>query len=184
MAILPTIENIFTVLITFSKYLGLLLQLVIFKQFITFCKHKNNNILSVKGFKRDKRKYEPCNWKQGLYPFFQQKIQGLFTDFQGHISHCSRTPFSAKKGLESMSCLVLPQHEQFHPKGLSLYAPFSLNFYLNYKISIEIQKLSYTDCNFQGLSRCVQTKWKDFTAVAIAIDYCVSYLYPPHRGKL
>ena len=111
MAILPTMENIFTVLITFSKYLSLLLQLVIFKQFITFCKHENNNILLGKGFKQDKRKFEPCNWKQSSYPFFEQKIQGLFTDSQGHISHFSRTPFSAKKALESMCFLVLPQHE-------------------------------------------------------------------------
>ena len=40
----------------------------------------------------------------GFVPFFQQKIQG-------HISHFSRTPFSAKKSLESMLFfLVLPQH--------------------------------------------------------------------------
>ena len=32
---------------------------------------------------------------QGLCPFFAQKIQGLFKDFQGHTSHFSRTPFSA-----------------------------------------------------------------------------------------
>ena len=38
---------------------------------------------------------------------------------QGHISHFSRTPFSAKKRFESMSFLVLPQHEQFYPEGLS-----------------------------------------------------------------
>ena len=52
-------------------------------------------------------------------PFFEQKLQGLFKDFQGHISHFSRTPFSAKKRFESMSFLVLPQHEQFYPEGLS-----------------------------------------------------------------
>ena len=50
---------------------------------------------------------------------FEQKLQGLFKDFQGHISHFSRTPFSAKKRFESMSFLVLPQHEQFYPEGLS-----------------------------------------------------------------
>ena len=56
-----------------------------------------------------------------------------------------------------------------------MFAPFSLKFYLNYKVSIEIQGLSSTDCNFQGLSRpwifilkfkdiqgllrCVRTLW-------------------------
>ena len=55
-------------------------------------------------------------------PFFDQKNQGLFKDFQGHISHFSRTPFSAKKSLESMSSSVLPEHEQFYPEGLSVFA--------------------------------------------------------------
>ena len=55
----------------------------------------------------------------GFVPFFEQKLQGLYKDFQGHISHFSRTPFSAKKRFESMSFLVLPQHEQFYPEGLS-----------------------------------------------------------------
>ena len=49
------------------------------------------------------------------YPFLNKN----FKDFQGHISHFSRTPFSAKKRFESMSFLVLPQHEQFYPEGLS-----------------------------------------------------------------
>ena len=40
--------------------------------------------------------------RQGSFPFFEQKLQGLFKDFQGHISHFSRTPFSAKKRFESM----------------------------------------------------------------------------------
>ena len=47
---------------------------------------------------------------------FWTKTSGTF---QGHISHFSRTPFSAKKRFESMSFLVLPQHEQFYPEGLS-----------------------------------------------------------------
>ena len=34
-----------------------------------------------------------------------------------------------------------------------MFAPFSLEFYLNSKVSIEIQGLSSTDCNFQGHSR-------------------------------
>ena len=85
---------------------------------------------------------------------FEQKILGLFNDFQGHISHFSTTPFSAKKSLESTSFLVLPQHEQFYPEGLSVFAPFSLEFYIHYKVSIEIQ----------GLSRpgIIILKFKDF----------------------
>ena len=55
----------------------------------------------------------------GFVPFFEQTLQGFYKDFQGHISHFSRTPFSAKKRFESMSFLVLPQHEQFYPEGLS-----------------------------------------------------------------
>ena len=83
----------------------------------------------------------------GFRPFLEQKIQGLFKAFQGCISHFSRTPFSAKKSL------VLPQHEQSYPEGLSVFAPFTLEFYLNYRVSIEVLGLSSTNCNFQGLSR-------------------------------
>ena len=46
--------------------------------------------------------------------FFGQKIQGLFKDFQGRISHFPRTPFTAKKShnmsnfiLEVFLCLLL-----------------------------------------------------------------------------
>ena len=69
--------------------------------------------------KEERRRLLEEDRRQGSYPFFGQKLQGLFKDFQGHISHFSRTPFSAKKSLESMSFLVLPQHEQFYPEGLS-----------------------------------------------------------------
>ena len=46
--------------------------------------------------------------------------------------------------------LVLPQHQQFYPEGLSVFAPlaFSLEFYLNDKVSINIQGVCSTDCNF------------------------------------
>ena len=56
---------------------------------------------------------------KGSYPFLNTKIQGLFKDLQGHVSHFPRTPFCAKKGLESMSFLAPPQHEQFYLEGLS-----------------------------------------------------------------
>ena len=45
-----------------------------------------------------------------------------------------------------MSRLVLPQHEQFYPDVLSVFVGLD-------KVSTEIQGLSSTYCNFQGLSR-------------------------------
>ena len=56
---------------------------------------------------------------KGLEYLFQNS-----RSFQGHIFHFTRTPFSAKKNLESMSFLVLSQHEQFYPEGLSVFVPF------------------------------------------------------------
>ena len=96
----------------------------------------------------------------GFVPVFDQKNQVLFKDIQGHISHFSRTPFSTKKSLESMSFLVLPQHEQFYLKGLSVFVGLD-------KVSTKIQGLSSTDCNIQGLSRPVISilKFKDFQSV-------------------
>ena len=47
--------------------------------------------------------------EQGLYPFFEKKIQVLFKDFEGTTSHFSRIPFSAKKSPGSMSFPV-PTH--------------------------------------------------------------------------
>ena len=85
-------------------------------------------------------------------PFFEQKIQGLFKDFQGHFSHFWRTPFNAKKSLESVffsssTTWVILSQRSF------CVCSFLLEFYLSYKVSIEIQGLSSTNCNFQGLSR-------------------------------
>ena len=53
-------------------------------------------------------------------PFSEQKNSRTF---QGHISHFLRTPFNSKNSLEYVSFLVLPQHEQFYPEGLSVFAP-------------------------------------------------------------
>ena len=88
----------------------------------------------------------------GFVPFFEQKIHGLFKDFPGHFSHFWRTPFSAKKSLESVffsspTTWVILSQRSF------CVCSFSLEFYLSYKFSIEIQGVSRTDCNFQGLSR-------------------------------
>ena len=80
----------------------------------------------------------------GSYLFLTKKNQELFKDVQGHISPFSRTPISVKKSLESMSFLVLPQHKQLYPNGLSVFVGLD-------KVSTKIQRLSSTDCNFQGL---------------------------------
>ena len=75
------------------------------------------------GTKRyEQEKQRGVGW-EGFVPFFKLKTQRLFKDFQKHISLFPRTPFSAKKSLECMSFLVLPQHEQFYPEGLSVFAP-------------------------------------------------------------
>ena len=39
-----------------------------------------------------------------------------------------------------------------------MFTPFSLEFYLNCYVSIEIQGRSSTDCNFQGLSRTFKVR--------------------------
>ena len=54
-------------------------------------------------------------------PYLEQKNSRTFQGL--HISHFSRIPFKAKKSLEYVSFLVLPQHEQFYPQGLSVLAP-------------------------------------------------------------
>ena len=41
-----------------------------------------------------------------------------------------------------------------------MFAPFPLEFYLNYKVSTEIQGLSSTDRNFQGLLRADVSKYR------------------------
>ena len=66
----------------------------------------NNNCSQLKSCK--KTRVSKLFWAKNSRPF------------QGHIFHFSRTPFRAKKSLESMSFLVLSQHEQFYPEGLIL----------------------------------------------------------------
>ena len=66
---------------------------------------------------------------QRVRTLFWTNFQGLFKNFQGHISHFSRTPFGAKKSLESTV---------FFPEALSVFAPFPLQFFLVYEVSIEI----------------------------------------------
>ena len=85
---------------------------------------------------------------QGSCPSLNNKFKYLsrtFTDtfpiFQGLHSVHKRT--------SSLCFSLLPQHEWLYPEGLSVFASFSLKFYLNYWI----QGLVSTNCNFQGLSR-------------------------------
>ena len=40
--------------------------------------------------------------KTGFVPFLNKKFKEFLKDFQGNISSFSRTPFSAKKNLESV----------------------------------------------------------------------------------
>ena len=48
---------------------------------------------------------------QGSYPFFNKKFKDFSRTFKDTFFYFSRTSFSAKKSLEPMSFLVLPQHE-------------------------------------------------------------------------
>ena len=63
-----------------------------------------------------------CLLTSGFVPFFEQKIQGLFKDFQGYISHFFKDSIQCKKEPRVLSSLVLPQHEQFCNEGLSAFA--------------------------------------------------------------
>ena len=84
----------------------------------------------------------------GFIHIFEQKIQGL-----------SRTHFPFFK--DSIQCKKEPWVYVFfsssttwvRSEGPFVFAPFSLEFYLNYKVSIAIQGVSSTDCNFLGLWR-------------------------------
>ena len=97
----------------------------------------------------------------GFVPFVEQKI--LWT-FQGHISNFSRTSFSAKKSLESMSFLALPHQQEFYPEGLSVFTPFPLQFPLNYKVRNEISRTSQRRLQFSRTFNASNFyfKFKDF----------------------
>ena len=83
----------------------------------------------------------------GFVPFFEQKIQVLY------ISHFSRTPSVQKSALSLCICQVFQNVSsfrsrllgscQFYPKGLSVFAPFSLEFNLNYRLDIDTMNTLY-----------------------------------------
>ena len=113
----------------------------------------------------------------GFVPFFEQKIQGLSNDtfpiFQGLLPVQKRA-------------LSLRLFQFFHnmsnsiPKVFLWFAPIPLEFYLNYIVSIEIQGLSSTNCNFRGLSRpsIFILKFKDFQGVC---EPCANLNLPVYR---
>ena len=74
-------------------------------------------------------------------------------------SRIFKDTFPIFQGLHSVQkkplslCLFSFFHNMSNFILFSVFAPFSLEFYLNYKVSIKIQGLFRSDCNFQGLSR-------------------------------
>ena len=69
------------------------------------------NIVSIhKNTKKTWPTFGHLDQTTGFVPVFKQKIQGLFKDFQGHISHISETLFNSKRALILCLFLVLPQH--------------------------------------------------------------------------
>ena len=89
-------------------------------------------------------------WYTNAFPLKKkQKIK----DFK-YTFPISRTPFTAKKSLSL--CLFQFSHNISNSIRRSFcFCSFSLEFYINYKVSINIQGPSGTYCIFQGISRCV-----------------------------
>ena len=69
------------------------------------------------------------------FPFFKVSIQ------------CKKEPWIYVFFSSSTPWVI----NNIHAEALSVFAPFSLEFYLNYKVRIKIQGLSTADCNFQDL---------------------------------
>ena len=83
---------------------------------------------------------------QGLYPFLNKKFKDFSRTFKDTFPIFQGLHLLQKRAL-SLSFLVLPQHEQFYPEGLSWFTPFHLQLSLNEKVSTKIQGLSRTqDC--------------------------------------
>ena len=100
---------------------------------------------------------------QGSYPFLNKK----FKDFQGHTSHFQGFHSVQKKSIhQCISSYVFPQHDQFYPEGLSVFAPFPLDrikLALKFKdfppptvIFKDFQGLEFL-FKIQRLSKCMQT---------------------------
>ena len=78
------------------------------------------------------QRYLKLYGKQCSYPFLNKKFKEFSRTFKTTCPIFQGLHSVQKKTLESMSFLVLPQHEQFYPQGLSVFVPFPLEFYLNY----------------------------------------------------
>ena len=57
-----------------------------------------------------------------------------------------------------------------------MFAPFPLQFSLNYKVSIEIQGLSSTGCNFHGLFKDFQGACEPCNLVTVAAKQLDTFL--------
>ena len=114
---------------------------------------------------KEKSAYETDRVRTLLWTKTQGFLRTHFPFFKDFIQY-KKKPLSL--------CLFSFFHNMSNFILFSVFAPFSLEFYLNYKVSIKIQGLFRSDCNFQGLSRpcififqglsrCVLTpkvKWK------------------------
>ena len=78
--------------------------------------------------------------------FFNKEFKDYSSTFRDIFSIFQGLHSVQKKSLESMSFLILPQHEEYYPEGLAVFSGLD-------KVSTKIQGFSSTDCNLQGLSR-------------------------------
>ena len=84
---------------------------------------------------------------QGSHQFLKDFSRTLFLFFKDS-NQCEKEPWV-------YVFFVVRQHEKLYPEGLSVFAPLGTWESGLDKVSTEIRGLSSTDCNFQGLSRCV-----------------------------
>ena len=123
-----------------------------------------------------------ANRSPGFVPFLEQKIQVLFKDFQGHISHFSRTPQYKREPWVCLFCFFHNMSNFILKVFLCLLPLDTCESGLD-KVSAEVQGLSSTDCNFQGLSRPLIfiLKLKDFQG---ACEHWKPYGYGFRAQKL
>ena len=129
----------------------------------------------------------PLHWanqSQGSYPFLTKKIKDFSRTFQGHISHFSRTPFSAKKSLGSMSFQFFQNMSNFILKvflcllgGIKL-APKFKDFPALTAIFKDFQGLDFLlgSLNKDVSGQYTSTEVKHFTCVAQTLR-CLSSLF-------
>ena len=108
---------------------------------------------------KKKSAYETDRVRTLLWTKNQGFLRAHFPFFKDFIQY-KKKPLSL--------CLFSFFHNMSNFILFSVFAPFSLEFYLNYKVSIKIQGLFRSDCSFQGLSRsCIFIlKFKDFQGLS------------------